>query len=204
MAAQSWVPTSTKANEKNNLVLRSRDSFRTKSGSSSQNNEKIDYHSHSEDEGSRLLIARAEKLPQDEELTVIRIDTPYVYPSANNEVQHVSAERKQEMDLLMSLSKGSKDPLESPSSKSEIFWVEGSEGEEDFEVRAINSSVRPIKVEFEGSNKENDFMLTLQNTKTEEEKTRIRDQIEKLREVAKGRTREERFTALTRQKDLRR
>lgn len=151
-------------------------------------------------EPSRLLVAKAEKLAQDEELEVIRIDTPYV-PSQR---ENLADQAMQNMDFILSMSKELDDTVESPSSKSEIFWIECSEGEEDFEVQTINESVRPMKVEINGHNKENSIMLSLQSSKSEEQKKIIREKIEKLREIAKRRTREERFTALTRQKELKR
>lgn len=180
-----------------------REPIRTKSNStSSQSSAKLEYHSNGEEaECSRLLVAKAEKLPQDEELEVIRIDTPFA--CAGSDAGDISTINRQETDLLMSLAKASNEALESPSSKSEIFWVACSDEElEDFEVRTINSSAKPK--EFEGHNKENYFKLSLQNAKSEDEKKCIREKIEKLREVAKNRTREERFTALTRQKELKR
>lgn len=153
-------------------------------------------------EPSHLLVAKAEKLTQDEELEVIRIDTPYSVSQQHTERNPVTGQSSHNSDFNLPLSKDR--DAESPSSKSEIFWYECSEGEEDFEVQAINESVRPLKVEMNGHDKENSIMLSFQSSKTEEEKKIIREKIEKLREIAKGRTREERFTALTRQKELKR
>ncbi|XP_048575850.1 uncharacterized protein LOC5520150 isoform X2 [Nematostella vectensis] len=148
---------------------------------------------------SPLLVAEVEKLHQDDELEVVRVGSGEGGTYSDQLHDH-----SQGMELLMSLAgERHPGPLESPSNRSEIFWTEDSGAEEDLEIRTINSSFRPLVREFDLHDKENSLKHSLDSVKSEEERKRIRENIDRLRKIAKRRTREERFMFFTRSKELR-